>query len=504
MVPHLVHRRLHFVHVGDHAMCRVAHLSEQAAHPFHRGHHGTQVVAHREHVGCAVLHELKVLLDRNRFGADLERYRCVLDRTAQRAGDALHHRDSRRAKDVLGNPIQDDHVTAVTHVVIALDHEDVGIHCRGAEMALRGGVSDVRWQVAGDVEAVVVADLHARHDEDADDGDGQRDREHGAGPTHGSGADPPPSVDLDGPFRIEQTESAGDGDHGRRGGERAGDDDEQPQRGRDAQRLEIRQARQMKAEGGPGDRQSRAQDDMNGPAEHRVIGGFPILTGVARLLVSTDQKDRVIGTRRDRQRGQHGDDERGEPQQTVVAEERDKPSGGAHFETDHDENQKHRADGTVGDEQHDHDDHAGHAHHHEHAFVGGFVHVRRQRRRAGDIDVEPWGPRQIADDVPHGLDGLVSPGAALVAGQIELDVGGFAVPALDTGGREWIAPHVLDVLRVLGIGLQLCHQAVVVAAGFVAECPVTVQDDHRGAVGIGLVEGGADALGGDHRRRVLR
>lgn len=59
----------------------------------------------------------------------------------------------------------------------------------------------------------------------------------------------------------------------------------------------------------------------------------------------------------------------------------------------------------------------------------------------------------MVDDLPDRVERLVSEGAALVAGQIELDVSGFAVPALDAGGSEWISLHILNMLYVCGVGL---------------------------------------------------
>ena len=149
MVPDFVQRGLHFVHVAEHVMSRVAHLAHQVVHPLHRADHRTEVVAHFEHVGRPILHELKVFLYRNRLSTDLERYRRVLDRAAQWPGDALHHRDSRRTKDFFGKPVQNDHVAGVPHIVITFDHEDIGIHRGSAEMALGGRISDIRWQVGG-------------------------------------------------------------------------------------------------------------------------------------------------------------------------------------------------------------------------------------------------------------------------------------------------------------------------------------------------------------------
>ena len=72
--PHLVQGRLHVAHIADHVMSRIAHLAHQALHPLNRADHGAEIVAHLEHVGHPVLHELKVLLYRNRLSTDLERY----------------------------------------------------------------------------------------------------------------------------------------------------------------------------------------------------------------------------------------------------------------------------------------------------------------------------------------------------------------------------------------------------------------------------------------------
>ena len=59
----------------------------------------------------------------------------------------------------------------------------------------------------------------------------------------------------------------------------------------------------------------------------------------------------------------------------------------------------------------------------------------------------------------HGLDRLVGQRLALVAGQVHLDVDGLAVVALRAGGGQRVAPEVLDVLDVLGVGLELARSA---------------------------------------------
>ena len=98
---------------------------------------------------------------------------------------------------------------------------------------------------------------------------------------------------------------------------------------------------------------------------------------------------------------------------------------------------------------------------------------------------------------------MVTLGAALVARQVQLDVGGLAVAALDTGGGDRVAPEVMDVFDVLLVGLELGHQRVVVRARGVTEWLVADQDHHGDAVGGGLLELLTHPLRRDHGRRIL-
>ena len=243
---------------------------------------------------------------------------------------------------------------------------------------------------------------------------------------------------------------------------------------------------------------------MEGSPEHGVVRGFLILSGLARLLIAADEKDGVVGSRGDRQRGQHGHHECRESQEVVVTENRDNTSGGAHLEADHDQNQQHRADGAVRDEEHDHDDRAGHSHHDQHAFVGGLIHVGGQRSRAGDVYLEAlrWGG--VVHDCADRCHRLVAEGAALVASQIELYISGVTVPALNTGSRQRVAPHVLNVLNVAGVCPQCAYQVVVVVVCRFAERIVALQHDHGDTVGVRFLVLLADVLSRHHRRRVMR
>ena len=136
-------------------------------------------------------------------------------------------------------------------------------------------------------------------------------------------------------------------------------------------------------------------------------------------------------------------------------------------------------------------------------LVARVVLVVGQRRGAGDIGLDAWWRRGVVDDVADRLHGLVRQALALVACQVDLNVGGLAVGALRSRGRQRIAPEVLDVFDVLRVGLELVDQAVVILVRGVAERLVAFQHDHRRAVGVELLEGLADALHRLQRRRVV-
>jgi len=64
-------------------------------------------------------------------------------------------------------------------------------------------------------------------------------------------------------------------------------------------------------------------------------------------------------------------------------------------------------------------------------------------------------------------------------------------------------PEVLDVLDVFLVGFEFLDQAVVVMVGVVAEWLIAFQDDHRGTVGVELLEVVTGALDRLHRRRIV-
>ena len=79
-------------------------------------------------------------------------------------------------------------------------------------------------------------------------------------------------------------------------------------------------------------------------------------------------------------------------------------------------------------------------------------HIRNERCRAGDIDLDTGRRRRPLDDIPDRRHGFLPQGRALVAGQIQLHICGLAIGALRARRRESISPqilHMLDMLRVV-------------------------------------------------------
>ena len=64
--------------------------------------------------------------------------------------------------------------------------------------------------------------------------------------------------------------------------------------GGNSQALKIRQPGKAETVHRAGDRQARAQNNVRGPVVHRVEGRLAILADVARLLITAQNKYRVI------------------------------------------------------------------------------------------------------------------------------------------------------------------------------------------------------------------
>ena len=106
--------------------------------------------------------------------------------------------------------------------------------------------------------------------------------------------------------------------------------------------------------------------------EGGVIGRFRVFVLLAGLLVAAYQKDGVVGSGRDGQGRQQGDGEGREVDHPEVAQQGDGPSRGAHLDADDGEDEQHRADRTVDQQQHDRDHDHGDHRHLDHALVAGL------------------------------------------------------------------------------------------------------------------------------------
>ena len=67
----------------------------------------------------------------------------MLDRNPQGAGDVLHHHNALDAEHVFRHLIQHQHVGGVAHVMVGLDHQQVGIQPPLRKMPLRGRIPEI-------------------------------------------------------------------------------------------------------------------------------------------------------------------------------------------------------------------------------------------------------------------------------------------------------------------------------------------------------------------------
>jgi len=109
-------------------------------------------------------------------------------------------------------------------------------------------------------------------------------------------------------------------------------------------------------------------------------------------------------------------------------------------------------------------------------------------RGAGDVGLHPRRRRSVGHDLANAVDRFVGQRLTLVAAQVDLHQSGLAVLALRTTRRQRVAPEVLNVLDVGGVGVELLDQDVVVVVGVLAELLVALEDDHRGTVGVELLK----------------
>ena len=228
-----------------------------------------------------------------------------------------------------------------------------------------------------------------------------------------------------------------------------------------------------------------------------------ILPVLPRFLVAAQQEYRVIRSGRDDEQRQQVGRIRRQRDDADVAQEGDDAAGGGHLDRDRDQGEQRGDDGPVDDQQHQPDHPEGQRGDLDVAVLPDRELIGDQRRRAADIGLDSSRRRGVGDDFADGGDGFVGLTAAGVAHQIRLDESGLAVAALRTRRGEWIAPEVLDVLDVFGVGPQLRDQDVGELVRLGAQRRIALENESDQAVGVVLAEHRPDPFGGDQRRRVL-
>ena len=143
---------------------------------------------------------------------------------------------------------------------------------------------------------------------------------------------------------------------GRRQGQRRHQRDQDADCGGNAEAVEVREPGEGQAEHRAGDGQARAQDDVRGPAEHRVERRFAILARVARFVIAAEDEDRVVGSRGDDQQRQQIRRVRRQLDDAGVREHGDDSAGGGQLDDNREEHEEHRGETAVDEEQHHRDD----------------------------------------------------------------------------------------------------------------------------------------------------
>ena len=76
---------------------------------------------------------------------------------------------------------------------------------------------------------------------------------------------------------------------------------------------------------------------------------------------------------------------------------------------------------------------------------------------------------RLVDDIADGFDRFVGQRFTLVTGEVDLDVGGLGVVALGSRSGQRVAPQVLNVFNVFGVGVKLFDDLVVVGVSIAAQ-----------------------------------
>ncbi len=148
---------------------RVRELLGHRVLAFQEGDLGVEETGDLLDVADPGLQVIEVAADRRALHAQLERNRSVLNRRAERPGDALHPFDARHPEDGAGDLVQDQHVPGIAQIVVRFDHQQVRVHPGLGEVLIGRGVRLHRRSARRQVVQVVVARSEAHQAQGADD-----------------------------------------------------------------------------------------------------------------------------------------------------------------------------------------------------------------------------------------------------------------------------------------------------------------------------------------------
>ncbi|SKV60188.1 Uncharacterised protein [Mycobacteroides abscessus subsp. abscessus] len=137
-----------------------------------------------------------------------------------------------------------------------------------------------------------------------------------------------------------------------------------------------------------GDGQTGRQHNLRHTLIGGVVGGFAILSGLTCLLITPREEDSIVGTGGDAHRYQEIDDERGQADDPVHAEEGDKTAGDLQLDTDGEQQDDDGDDRSVEQEQHQEDHPDAHQGDEDDRTVSTLGHVRDDGRWSRDIGLD--------------------------------------------------------------------------------------------------------------------
>lgn len=123
---------------GCHLMGNVVELLHQVEHLFHGIDRNQHFVAHGQHIGHAFAHVGQAHRLGGTHHADLKGNRRMLKGHPLRPGDRLHPLDPGHVQDLLGDLVDDEHPGRISHVLIALDQQHLGVHPGWAKVPVGG------------------------------------------------------------------------------------------------------------------------------------------------------------------------------------------------------------------------------------------------------------------------------------------------------------------------------------------------------------------------------